>query len=89
MDHAIHSSHPSEPHEKPEQTQGYTLRIPKLNWQVSALILIAIIAGFQTFQLARLKGSVTAKAAAPAATAAAPQATSTANSGLQSQVGGC
>lgn len=74
--------------------QGYTLRIPKLNWQITALLLIALIAGFQTFQFARLKSSVTVKAATTTATtstaAAAPAAASSAGSSdLQSQVGGC
>lgn len=86
QEHAL-VSHPHHP-ESPEKTQAFTLRIPKPNWQVTALMLIAAIAGFQTIQLARLKGTVTAKApaATTTATAAAP---STNSSGLQSQVGGC
>ncbi len=65
-----------------------TLRLPKINWQIGALILVAVIAGFQTFQLARLKGAVTVKAAsaAPAASAPAPAA---GGSDLQGMVGGC
>ncbi len=70
----------SEYNEVPEKAKAFTLRIPRPNWQVTALILIAIIAGFQTIQLARLKGTVTAKA---------PAASSSADAGLQSQVGGC
>lgn len=80
-----------EVHEKaaPEKTQGLTLRIPKPNWQVTALILIAIIAGFQTVQLARLKGNVTAKVSAATTASSTPASSSSADSGLQSQVGGC
>ena len=65
-----------------------TLRLPKINWQMGALILVALIAGFQTYQLARLKGAVTVKAAAP--TVAAPAAGGSADhQGLQGMVGGC
>ena len=65
-----------------------TLRLPKINWQIGALILVAVIAGFQTFQLARLKGAVTVKtaSAAPAASHSAPAA---GGSDLQGMVGGC
>lgn len=70
-----------------------TLRLPKLNWQIVALILIALVAGFQTYQLARLKGSVTVRAASAAgagAAAAAPTASGgSSNQGLQGMVGGC
>lgn len=75
-----------------ESPRSITLQIPKPNWQLTALLLVALIAGFQTFQLLRLKGSVSAKTAAatPAATsAAASSSSSTDSSGLQSQVGGC
>ena len=67
-----------------------TLRLPKLNWQMGALILIAVVAGFQTFQLARLKGAVTLKAAsaAPASSSSAP-APAAGGSDLQGMVGGC
>lgn len=86
MNHPHQHSSPEQPSpEVPETKPAYHLRIPKPNWQVTALILIATIAGFQTIQLIRLKGSVTAKAVA--ATTAAPAASS--DSGLQSQVGGC
>lgn len=74
--------------EHDEKVQAFTLRIPKPNWQVTALILIAVIAGFQTIQLARLKDNVTAKAATTT-TATAPTSSSSADAGLQSQVGGC
>ncbi len=75
-----------------KRSEDLTLRIPKPNWQVVALLLVALIAGFQTFQLARLKNNVSAKTVAATT---APQAsgatasTSTASSDLQSQVGGC
>ncbi len=72
----------------PERGQALTLRIPRPNWQVTALILIAVIAGLQTIQLARLKGNVTAKVSAATTDASAP-VSSSAGSGLQSQVGGC
>ena len=62
-----------------------TLRLPKLNWQMIALILIAVVAGFQTFQLARLRSAVSVRpaSAAPAASAPAPAA-----GGLEGMVGG-
>jgi hypothetical protein len=86
MNHPHHHPSPEQPSPAiPETKPAYHLRIPKPNWQVTALILIAIIAGFQTIQLIRLKSSVTAKAAV--ATTAAPATSS--DSGLQSQVGGC
>lgn len=66
-----------------------TLRLPKINWQIGALILIAIVAGFQTFQLARLKGSLTVRPAAASPAAAAPTASPAGNNGLQGMVGGC
>lgn len=71
-----------------------TLRLPKINWQIGALILVAVIAGFQTFQLARLKGAVTVKAAtaSPASSgisAPAPAAGSSDHQGLPGMVGGC
>lgn len=75
-----------------ERPADLTLRIPKPNWQVIALLLVALIAGFQTFQLTRLKNNVSAKTVA---TTTAPPAnsatasTSAASSDLQSQVGGC
>lgn len=72
----------------PERPRGYTIRVPKPNWQVTALILIALIAAFQMIQLVRLKGAVVPKtSAATAASTTAPSAGST--SGLESQVGGC
>lgn len=67
--------------------RSYTLRIPRPNWQVTALILIAIIAAFQTIQLVRLKGNVTTKAATT--TSPTSSSSSSSDSGLQSQVGGC
>ena len=68
-------------------TNTITLRLPKINWQIGALILVAVIAGFQTFQLARLKGAMTVKAATVAPAAAAPVGGAT--PGLQGMVGGC
>ncbi len=61
-----------------------TLRLPKINWQIGALILVAVIAGFQTFQLARLKSAVTVRPAS-----AAPAAGGSSHDGLQGMVGGC
>lgn len=78
---------PEHQHPAPEKPQSLTLRIPKPNWQVTALILIAVIAAFQTIQLVRLKGAVTAKAATTAP--ATSPSSSSGDSGLQSQVGGC
>ena len=72
-----------------ELTPGtITLRLPKINWQMGALILIAVVAAFQTFELARLKGAVTIGHAAPAPAAGAP-APATGAHGLQGMVGGC
>ncbi|MBI4092610.1 MAG: hypothetical protein HY420_01670 [Candidatus Kerfeldbacteria bacterium] len=89
MDHSTHilnAKPPTRP--EPEPGRSLTLRIPKPNWQVTALILIAVIAGFQTIQLVRLKGSVTAKAAA-SSTTASTATPSSGSSDLQAQVGGC
>lgn len=92
MEHHVHE--PAHEHAAAPAGTGigktFTVRVPKPNWQVTALLLVALIAGFQTFQLARLKGSVTAKAATTTASAV-PAASSAASdsSGLQSQVGGC
>lgn len=67
-----------------------TLRLPKINWQISALILVAIVAGFQTFQLARLKGAVTVRPASAAGAIGAPAGGATGgHQGLQGMVGGC
>lgn len=104
MDHQHTSVNPAHHHERPdtspvmpehhletsEKVQALTLRIPKPNWQVTALILIAVIAGLQTIQLVRLKDDVTAKASTTTtATSTAPTSSSSADAGLQSQVGGC
>lgn len=73
-----------------ETSSTITLRLPKINWQMGALILIAVIAGFQTFQLARLKGAVTVKSAAASAGASAPVSAPAGDAnGLQGMVGGC
>ena len=64
-----------------------TVKLPKVNWQMTALILIAVVAAFQTFQLATLKGKVSLKPAA-ASTGSAASAPA-ANAGLESMVGGC
>ncbi|OGL66088.1 hypothetical protein A3B21_01400 [Candidatus Uhrbacteria bacterium RIFCSPLOWO2_01_FULL_47_24] len=66
-----------------------TLRLPKFNWQIGALILIAVVAGFQTFQLARLKGSVSVKSAVAAPAASSAPAAGGSDNGLQGMVGGC
>ncbi len=66
-----------------------TLRLPKINWQIGALILVAVIAGFQTFQLARLKGAITVKAASAAPAATGASAPAAGEHGLQGMVGGC
>lgn len=89
MDHTTQSTGKEGLKPEAEKARAYTLQIPKPNWQVTALILIALIAGFQTIQLMRLKGNVTPKAAAAATTASAAPAASSDASGLQSQVGGC
>lgn len=89
MNHELTPVTKAPEHDAPEKTPALTLRIPKPNWQVTALILIAVIAGFQTIQLARLKGNVTAKASAAATTASTAAPSAGADSGLQSQVGGC
>ncbi|KKU11892.1 MAG: hypothetical protein UX17_C0065G0009 [Parcubacteria group bacterium GW2011_GWC2_45_7] len=65
-----------------------TLRVPKLNWQIVALILIALVAGLQTAQLARLKGAVSVRPAQAASSGGAAPAAASGN-GLQSMVGGC
>lgn len=83
------ATHTEQPTERPA---AFTLRIPKPNWQVSALLLIALIAGFQTFQLVRLKNSVSAKTVATstaAPTSSGSTSSSAAGSDLQAQVGGC
>ncbi len=73
-----------------ETSSTITFRLPKLNWQMGALILIAVIAGFQTFQLARLKGAVTLKSASAASGASVPAAAPSGDAnGLQGMVGGC
>ncbi len=95
MDQLAHTNVKTEAESvRSERTAAFTLRIPKPNWQVTALFLIALIAAFQMVQLIRLKGNVTAKASA-ATTTAAPAASSTGSasstqaSGLDSQVGSC
>lgn len=77
-------------HATPEHNTGgtITLRMPKLNWQIVALILIAIVAGLQTVQLARLKGAVSVRPAQAASSGASAPAAAGSN-GLQSMVGGC
>lgn len=79
-----HESHQPLQREPADRPSGITLRLPKPNWQVTALLLIAIIAALQTVQLVRLKGNLT-----PKATAATTAAASTSGSSLPSQVGGC
>ncbi len=91
MDHVTPLT-PEKPHEHEElpRRPAYNLHIPKPNWQVTALLLITVIAGFQMIQLIRLKDQVAPKAsAATATTAPAPAASAGGASGLQSQVGGC
>ncbi len=73
----------------PDRPQSLTLRIPKPNWQVTALILIALIAGFQTVQLVRLKGTVAQQASAATTTTSTSTTPASSDAGLQSQVGGC
>ena len=68
------------------QTRAVILRLPQVNWQTIALLLIILVAAFQTFQLMNLKanavitpfGGSTIQTPAPAN-----------NSGLQGMVGGC
>lgn len=73
-----------------EGSNVITLRLPKFNWQIGALILIAVVAGFQTFQLARLRGNITVRAASvtPASAVSAPTPAGD-HQGLQGMVGGC
>lgn len=89
MDHPTHPvTHETHHEPTPPPEKSITLRIPKPNWQVTALVLIALIAGLQTIQLVRLKNSVSAKtlpAAATTTTTAAPAAASD----IPAQVGGC
>ncbi len=97
--HPTHSHHPHEreehhaEHEHVRRPKPITLKIPRPNWQVTALLLITIIAGFQTIELLRLKGQLAPKASAAASTsasgAAASPTQSGSSSGLQGQVGGC
>lgn len=92
--HAGHSPSQHESHGHPHETSpakpaGLTLRIPKPNWQVTALILIALIAGLQTFQLIRLKGSITANASTAPSGAGATTTGASNDADLQAQVGGC
>lgn len=71
----------------PEHNSGtITLRLPKFNWQLTALLLIAIVAGLQAFMLARLKGAVAVRGASAAPAVTAPSAS---HQGLQGMVGGC
>lgn len=94
--HTIHSHHPhvgeGHEHEQVPDPKPIMLRIPRPNWQVTALLLITVIAGFQTVELLRLKGQLTPKASAAASTSAstaAPSSQSGSTSDLQGQVGGC
>jgi len=92
MDHPTHQSISEESKmTNAERTSAFTIRIPKPNWQITALLLIALIAGFQMIQLARLKSSVstTASAATTTAASAAPSTAASSSSGLDSQVGSC
>jgi hypothetical protein len=71
----------------PTVPAAVTVKLPKINWQMTALVLIALVAAFQTFQLATLKGKVSVK---PAAASVGPASAAPANNaGLQSMVGGC
>jgi hypothetical protein len=65
------------------QDQTVTLKLPKANMQLIVLILIIIIAAFQTFQLITLKGQATI---VPVGTTT--QAPASAPAGLD-MVGGC
>ncbi|MEK7637555.1 MAG: hypothetical protein AAB402_04200 [Patescibacteria group bacterium] len=91
MDHVTPTTQDkSHEHEELPHRPAYHLRIPKPNWQVTALLLITVIAGFQMIQLIRLKGQVAPPVSAAAATTTpAPAASVGGTSGLQSQVGGC
>lgn len=65
------------------QEQTVTFKLPKMNLQLVALILIVIIAAFQTFQILSLKGEA---AIVPAGTAIQAPSSAPAGSGM---VGGC
>lgn len=77
---------------QPEAGNTVTLRIPKLNWQVAALGLIALITVFQTYQLTQVsnKASASTVKAAPASgsTTSSHNATS-GGSAPEAMVGGC
>lgn len=60
-----------------------TIRVPKLNWQIVALLLIIVVAAFQTFQLTTLK------AKAQISPVGAPTQQIQAPSNLPGMVGGC
>lgn len=94
MEHHIPSHEHYEHHEHHEHhdrvRSSFVLRIPKPNWQVSALLIIAVIAALQTVQLVRLKQAVAQKPAAVTSSSASSGTTSSGSaSGLESQVGGC
>ena len=79
-------------HTTPEaQSKTITLRIPKINLQVTVLALIALVSLFQTVQLLSLKskaGGITVKAPALGGSAAPASGTHN-NSALPDMVGGC
>ena len=58
MDNTSSMTQETQPNAELRPSEGNVLRIPKPNWKIVALLLIALIAGFQMIQLARLKGSV-------------------------------
>lgn len=80
--HAVEEEHHLE-HDHAQRPKPITLKIPRPNWQVTALLLIAIIAGFQTIELLRLKDELAPKASAASSTQSGSA------SDLQGQVGGC
>ena len=80
-------------HTTPEaQPKTITLRIPKLNMQVTVLALIALVSLFQTVQLLSLKakaGGITVKAPSSGSATPATQGGTHNNSALPGMVGGC
>jgi len=65
------------------QDKTVTFKLPQVNMQLIVLVLIIVIAAFQTFQLVALKGQATI---VPAGTTIQAPASAPASSGM---VGGC
>lgn len=72
----------------PSPQRPIVLRLPRPNWLTLALLLIAITAVVQTFQLSRLKSAGASTTGAAASTTTTPSSGGS-SSALPSQVGGC